>query len=257
MLELNFKKYGNEGPTFIILHGLFGMLDNWQQFAKALVKHSFQVYSVDQRDHGRSPKTEDFDYKIIAQDIKDFFDQHSIEKAHLIGHSMGGKSVMRFTLDFPEHVLSQTIVDMAPRAYPSGHEHIFDALQSLDITEIESRVQASDHLNQFLKNQAVSQFLLKNLDRRKEGGFQWKMNLNLLIKNYPNILSKIYSDEELSYIPSLFVGGGKSNYISSADVEEIENLFPNNSFEVIAESGHWIHAEKPDELLELILDFID
>lgn len=256
MLNLNFKSYGEAGPYIIIVHGLFGMLDNWHSFSKKLSKHGFQVLSIDQRDHGRSPKTDAFNYKLLSQDLADFFLQHKIENAHLVGHSLGGKSVMQFSLQFPHHVKSQTIIDIGPKKYAPRHQAVFDALTSLDLTKIKSRKDATELLSTKLKEESVIQFLLKNLDRKVDTGYQWKMNLDLLINSYDAISSQVGTEEDFSYLPTLFVRGAKSSYILDEDMEYIASIFANAELETL-DTGHWIHAEKPDALLEVIIDFID
>jgi len=255
-MKLNFKSYGDEGEALIILHGLFGMLDNWHSFAKKINPFGFKVYSIDQRNHGRSPWTDAFNMDLLADDLHDFMQQQQIDKAHFIGHSMGGKAVMRFALKYPQFVITQSIIDIGPKQYAPGHSSIFDALFSLDLDQVESRKDANHKLTQKIDSPSVVQFLLKNLDRKKDGKYQWKMNLKLLFDHYKEITNPIYEDGDLSLLPSLFVAGGKSNYITQEDHDLIDQLFPNNTIEYVEEAGHWIHAEAPETLLELIVDFI-
>lgn len=255
-LQLNFRHYRNEGEKVIIVPGLFGMLDNWHSFAKKLSARGYDVYSIDQRDHGKSPHSTIFNYDELSADLLHFCDQNKIDKAHFIGHSLGGKTVMRFSLLHPDRVDTQIVVDMTPKTYPPGHQEIFDALFSLSLDQIHQRKDAEDQLFLKLQNQSVVQFLLKNLTRNKEGGYRWKMNLQLLYDSYENIIKTIADESDYSLVSSLFVRGTNSNYILQKDEDLINTLFPNYQLEEI-EAGHWIHAEKPDELLDLIIDFID
>ncbi len=251
-MELNFKQFG-QGDPLIILHGLFGMLDNWQTIAKKLAE-DHTVFILDQRNHGRSPHDPEFDYKIMAEDLQCFMEQQWIYNAHIIGHSMGGKTAMQFALDYPEMVDKLVVVDIAPKKYAGGHQLIFEALLSLDLDAIENRKDAESKIMEKIPQFSVRQFLLKNLSRKKEGGYAWKMNLEAIHNNYQNILGNI-SGEGVD-IPSLFIRGGKSDYIQDDDFPKIQEFFPNSEFQTIEESGHWVHAQKPMELLESIRNFI-
>jgi len=251
---LNFKEFG-EGEPVIILHGLFGMLDNWQSFAKKLAQ-DYRVILVDQRDHGKSEHTEAFNYKLLAQDLHDFCDENGIYGCSVIGHSMGGKTAMQFAVDFPDFVQRMVVVDIGPDSYPPGHELVFQALHAVEINKVESRKEVEKTMGKFIEDTGVRLFLMKNLRRKKEGGYAWKMNLPLLTKEYQNILSGIQV-LDLIETPTLFVGGAKSVYLSDRQLETIANNFMSYHVEFIDGAGHWVHAEKPNELLELIREFLD
>ncbi len=251
-IELNYKVIG-EGEPVLILHGFLGMLDNWKTFGRKLGE-TCQVYLIDQRDHGKSPHTDDFGYDILAQDLHDFMVQHQIPKGNLIGHSMGGKTVMRFTQLYPEMVTKSVIVDIAPKAYNNHHTDILDALHSIDPPTISDRGEADDALGKYISDWGVRQFLMKNLSRNKEGGFKWKMNLELLTEKYDTIIQAV--DTETSEAPTIFINGAKSNYIQPSDESEILEVFPNASFHTIEDAGHWVHAEKGDELLDKVIEFL-
>lgn len=251
--SLNYKVFG-EGEPVVILHGFMGMLDNWQTFAKALAEH-YMVYIVDQRDHGRSPHTTDFSYPLLAQDIKHFLDENWLYEARFIGHSMGGKTLLQLATQEPDYIQSMVIVDMGIKAYPGGHEIILKALNEVPIDTLTSRGQADEILAQYIEDWGVRQFLLKNLTRRKPAGYAWKMNLPLLTEHYPAILKAVDFDEPCS-VPTLFVRGEQSGYITEADLSAIESSLPHSQMASI-DAGHWIHAEKPKELLTLVSDFFD
>lgn len=251
-IDLNFKTLG-EGPPVIILHGFLGMLDNWKTFGRKL-SEKYQVFLVDQRDHGRSPHTDDFSYDLLAEDLHDFMDAQNLESAFLIGHSMGGKTVMRFMQKYPSMVKRAIVVDMAPFKNDNHHNHILDALNSFDPASANARSDGEEHLLKSIPDIGVVQFLMKNMNRRKEGGFQWKMNLDLLTSKYDEILEA--TDSQISEVPTLFVAGGKSNYIPAYEHEEILRLFPLGKIQTIEDAGHWVHAEKPEELLELCIEWM-
>ncbi len=251
-IELNFKTLG-EGTPVIILHGFLGMLDNWKTFGRKLAEE-YQVFLVDQRDHGRSPHTQDFSYDLLAEDLKDFMKSQGLESAILLGHSMGGKTVMRFCQKYPDLVQKAIVVDIAPFKNENHHTHIMEALNGFNPASANARSEAEKHLLLSIPDLGVVQFLMKNLNRNKEGGFKWKMNLPLLTSKYDSILEA--TDDHISELPTLFIAGEKSHYIPLSKHNEIQQLFPNSTIETISDAGHWVHAEKPEELLKLCTEWI-
>jgi len=177
-MDINFKVYG-AGPPLIICHGLFGMLDNWQTLARKWADF-FTVYAIDQRNHGRSEHTTDFSYPLLAADLAQFMESQWIYNGFLLGHSMGGKTVMQTALDFPDLVEKLVVVDMGPSENKPGHQSVFEAMRSMPIQELTSRKAAEDHLAQYLPERSTRQFLMKNLSRNKAGGFRWKMNPEMI-----------------------------------------------------------------------------
>lgn len=254
-MKLNFKTFG-QGPPLIILHGLFGMLDNWQTAAKQLSDH-FMVFILDQRNHGRSPHVDEIGYPSMAHDLKVFMEDNWVHEAHLLGHSMGGKTVMQFALEYPEMVDKLIVVDIAPKAYAGGHQLIFEALQSLALETVQSRSEADQKLGQLVTDLGIRQFLLKNLSRDKDtGGFRWKMNLDVIARDYPKILAGLDAGGSFEG-DTLFIRGGKSDYISTDDETSIRNLFPSSHIETIDGAGHWVHAEQPQALLKVVRQFLE
>lgn len=252
-MDLNYKSFG-EGYPIIILHGLFGTLDNWQTIAKKLATTNL-VYIIDQRNHGRSPHDEEFNYSVMAEDLQAFMESQWIYEAHIIGHSMGGKTAMQFALNYPDMVNKLVVVDIAPKNYEGGHQAIFDALFSLNLTKIENRKEADKQLEAKIEDFGVRQFLLKNLTRSKSGDYEWKMNLPVIHQNYAAILSTIESEDTFDN-PTLFIRGGQSDYILDKDLESILNLFPMAQLETVAKAGHWVHASEPIVLLDLVKVFL-
>lgn len=251
-MELNYKQFG-QGEPLIILHGLFGTLDNWQTIAKKLSEH-FSVFIIDQRNHGKSPHHSIIDYPSMATDLNLFLEQKGIDRTHILGHSMGGKTAMQFALNFPKMLDKLIVVDIAPRAYKGGHQLIFEALFSLDLDRIQNRREADEKLAEKIENFGIRQFLLKNLTRKKEGGYAWKMNLNAIHEHYQDILAAT-SGQSVD-IPTLFIRGGNSEYIQAEDHALIQQLFTNSSIETIDHAGHWVHAEQPKLLMDSVLDFL-
>jgi pimeloyl-ACP methyl ester carboxylesterase len=249
---LNHKIFG-QGDPIIILHGLFGMLDNWQTIAKKLAKE-YMVVLVDQRDHGKSAHTEEFNYQLLAEDLREFMEENWMHEAHIIGHSMGGKTAMQFAMENSDMIEKLIIVDIGPKAYPARHDTIFKALREVEIDKVKTREEVEDSISKYIDDKGVRLFLMKNLQRKKEGGFRWKMNLELLYKEYPNIIDTIKSDGTVD-VETLFIYGSKSNYIVPSEIEDIKKIFPQSTFEQV-DAGHWIHAEKPEEMLELVYRFL-
>ena len=252
-IELNYKEFG-QGEPVIILHGMFGTLDNWQTIAKQL-SENYLVYIIDQRDHGRSPHTKNIDYQILAEDLKYFMEQNWIYKARIIGHSMGGKTAMQFALNNPDMVEKLVVIDIAPKVYKGGHEVIIDTLLSIDLAKLTDRKDAETQMMQRIPEFGTRQFLLKNLARNENtGAFEWKMNLQNIYANYEKILGNISAG--VFEGETLFIRGENSDYILPKDELAIQTFFPKSSVKTVENAGHWVHAEQPKALLEMILEFL-
>ncbi|RAI95403.1 alpha/beta fold hydrolase [Algoriphagus yeomjeoni] len=251
-MQLNFKKLGN-GKPLIILHGLFGSADNWFSISKEL-KDNFTLYLIDQRNHGDSPHDDEWNYEVMVEDLKELMDSEGLEKAFLMGHSMGGKTVMNFALKYPEKVEKLIVADISPRYYAVHHQRILEGLNSLDLETIGSRKEADDQLAEYVPNLGERQFLLKSLGRGADG-FEWKINLPVITKNI-NEVGKALPDGESFSGPTLFLAGSNSSYIQQSDLDDIDAFFPNNEVEFIADAGHWLHAEQPDAVVEEIRRFL-
>ena len=256
-MVLNCKVFG-EGFPIIILHGLLGSLDNWQTIGKHVSENGLQVFIVDQRNHGRSPHSDEFNYDLLSNDLFDFFEQHQIKKAHLLGHSMGGKVAMKFALEHADRVEKLIVVDISPAAYEDKHNDVFKALFAADAGNANSREAVETTLRQQLNNDETTvQFLLKGLTRADgaEKGFNWRFNLDSLSKNYSRISAAITSAKPFP-VKTLLIKGEKSNYINSENYTSIDELFPYNQLSEIKDAGHWVHVEKPNEFLAEVLQFL-
>lgn len=252
-MQLNYKTFGKGDPV-IILHGLFGTLDNWQTIGKRLAEE-YMVFLIDQRNHGKSPHFSEHSYSLMANDLRTFMESEWLHQAYIIGHSMGGKTAMQFALDYPEMVEKLIVVDIGPNQNKSNHQAVFDAFFSVDIDRLNSRNEAASRMAERIEDPGVLQFLLKNLSRKKEGGFRWKMNLEALEKNYNAILAHV-EGEDIYPGETLFIKGGKSDYLKETDVEEIRVQFPNAQMVTIPQAGHWVHAEAPNEFFKHIQQFL-
>lgn len=252
-MQLNYKEFGI-GEPLVILHGLFGSLDNWQTLAKQFA-NDYRVLIVDQRNHGRSPHNTDISYPLMAMDLAGFLKDKGLAKAHILGHSMGGKTALQFAFDFPDMVHKLIVVDIVTKAYQGGHKEIFDALLAMEPLKIRSRSEADEQLKLQIKSAGVRQFLLKNLARNKDQGFRWKMNLDALYQNYPKILAEINIHKPFAG-STLFIRGGQSDYILDSDIDFVQSIMPNAIVQTVETAGHWIHADAPKELLNMVTEFL-
>jgi len=177
-----------KGPNLIILHGLFGSGDNWRSVAKSLSEH-YRVHCLDLPNHGQSPWTDTLDYPTFASAVRDWMAANDIKKAHLIGHSMGGKTAMQLALAGDTDWLQKlVIVDIAPRDYPPHHQDIFAALDAVDLSEYSDRRGVENALMENgVRDLGIRQFLLKSLYRDDNKQLAWRFNLPLLKSDYNGI----------------------------------------------------------------------
>ena len=253
IMHLNAKTLG-QGPPLIILHGLFGSLDNWMTHARKL-SEDFTVYLVDQRNHGKSPHSNEWSYPLMAEDLHEFMSKEGIYASNFLGHSMGGKTVIQFAMQYPEQIEKLIVADMGVKAYPPHHTEIIAALKSVDLLQVQSRNDVDRLLQAGIKEFGVRQFLLKGLGRDQEKKFAWKFNLKVLSEKYEEVLAPI----EFTYPfegPTLFIHGGNSQYVLEEDKGEITSYFPYVFFDEIPSAGHWLHAEAPDEFITKVRDFL-
>jgi esterase len=252
-MQLNFKESG-QGRAVVLLHGLFGSSDNWYSVAQRLGE-TFHVYVIDQRNHGQSPHSPEMDYPLMASDVDKFLTARGLASAMVIGHSMGGKTAMQLALHFPHRVEKLVVADMAPRAYAPRHDEIFAALLGLDLSKFQTRGQIEDALVPDIPNQVLRRFLLKSLGRAPDSGFFWKINLQDIAENYWRLREPVAGNAPFTK-PVLFIRGGKSDYIRPEDEPLIHEWFPAAQIQTIPDASHWIHSDKPEEFLRLVLGFL-
>ena len=237
----------------IVLHGLFGMLDNWHHMAGKLSQH-LNVLTVDQRNHGHSPHVDQMSYEAMAEDLEELMDELSIDRAVILGHSMGGKTAMVFADLYPQRVDSLIVVDIAPRAYSGGHEQYFKAFDSMDLSSYQRRSEVDQAFAQFESDPAIRQFLLKNL-MRVDHGFRFKFHLPPIEAFYPRMIAAL-DFHWLITMPSLFLYGQKSVYVREEDKDDIARTFTDVQFMGIPNAGHWVHAEQPEAFYSAVCAFL-
>jgi len=261
-MELFFRKYG-EGPPLIILHGLYGSSDNWVSIARQLADH-FEVFLPDQRNHGNSPHSKEHNYLLLKEDLKEFMDWQNIEKASILGHSMGGKTAMFFAADYPERINHLMVADISPRGYENddssqikSHAVIIKAMSDIDFYGIQSRDDIDIILSKSIADKRVRQFLLKNISRTDDNEFTWKLNLKTIQTEIKSIMQGLpLNQQEITGFPVFFLKGADSDYITETDFPLIYKIFPQAEIEIIPNSGHWLHAEQPEIFIDKIRNFL-
>jgi pimeloyl-ACP methyl ester carboxylesterase len=251
-MNLSYRVFG-EGKPLIILHGLFGSSDNWQTHAKRL-STMCKVVLVDQRNHGHAPHLEEMNYDAIADDLLELAAHEGLRDIILLGHSMGGKSAMRFAQKSGFLVDALIVADMGIKGYPRHHDLIFKGLNAVDVDNCDSRKTAEGRLSTHIQDESTMQFLMKNLYWKEPGKLAWRFNLAVLESHIDEILVAL--PEERIDCETLFIVGGKSGYVLPEDHESIRERIPLVHFETIAEAGHWVHAEAPVQFLEIVESFI-
>ena len=253
-MELAYQAYG-AGEPLVILHGLFGSRDNWHTLSRKLGER-YRVFAVDQRNHGDSPHSDRFDYDVMAEDLRAFVEQHGLQHANLLGHSMGGKTAMQFALRYPAYVARLIVADIAPKSYPAHHDDMFEAMCALDLPALRTRQELDAALAPRVPDMATRQLIMKNVARNDNGTFTWKLNLDAIQQNYGAIVGNIEGEGPFLK-PTLFIRGEHSDYVQDSDEPAIRKLFPHAQIVTVQGAGHWIHAEKPAEFLRIVEDFLE
>jgi len=254
--QLNYQQLG-EGKNIVLIHGLFGSLENLNMVAKSLSQH-YCVTSIDVRNHGNSFHQQDMDYQVLAQDVINLLDDLSIEHCHILGHSMGGKIAMKIALSFPERISKLIVADIAPVKYPAHHLTIIEGLQAIDLTQVHKRKDADIQLSKYVTDNGVRQFLLRNIALNEQGKFQFKCNLLFIAQGYEQIMQSLsgQTDEKFNG-DTLFIKGANSDYILPEHHSAIALLFPEAKAKIIQGAGHWLHAEKTVAFNKIVTRFLN
>ena len=249
------SKILGEGKPLLILHGYFGMSDNWKTLGNQFAEH-YQVHLIDQRNHGRSFHSYEFNYELLVQDLHTYIQHHKLDSVYLIGHSMGGKTAMLFATQYPNLVDKLIIVDISPKAYAPHHNAILAGLNSIDFSIQNSRKLVDEQLSKYIPEIGVRQFLMKNVYWKEKGVLDFRFNLKSLTENNPEV-GKPLPQNTVYHKETLFLKGEKSGYILEEEQMIIDNHFPNNKVVEIAKAGHWLHAENPKDFYEAVCKFLD
>jgi pimeloyl-ACP methyl ester carboxylesterase len=261
-MKLFYRKIG-EGPPLVILHGLFGSSDNWLTIAKR-ISTGFTVYLPDQRNHGRSPHDKIHDYDSMSSDLYEFASDLDLRRFFLAGHSMGGKTAMKFAMKWPEMIQGLMIADISPfsdeknklHAY-NEHYKILKSINDTDVSKAGSRTEAEKLLAERIPSEKVRDLILKNLQRDENNNFSWKLNTRALLNNMDKIMEGLPFPQQITGFPVIFLKGENSEYISEEDYKEITKLFPAAEIKVIKNAGHWLHADDPKSVSEALLSLLN
>jgi esterase len=253
-MNLHFETVG-EGSPLVILHGLLGSADNWRSMSRRLGAQ-YKVFAVDLRNHGRSPHSELFDYPAMVADLHEFMERQALSAVALLGHSMGGKVAMQFAADYSEGVDCLVVVDIAPKAYAPSQRNLLQAMRSLDLRRYKSFGEIDAALAANIPERSLRQFLLKNLSRDDNGRLYWRIHLEAIHRNYDQ-LTLAMTPERTFGKPTLFIRGGRSNYIEEGDLPAIRQIFPHAEIATLPEAGHWAHIDAPEEFFQTVANFLN
>jgi len=257
-----FSRIIGTGQPLLILHGLFGMSDNWLTVGRELAHNGFCVHLPDLRNHGRSPHRDTHSFRDMCDDLLAYLDQEEIEKVGVIGHSMGGKTAMHLGLLHPRRVINMVVVDIAPATYccheTSLHSVIIDALLKIDPSGYKNHGEILAEIERGVNSGILARFLGKNIVRNNDGAYVWKLNLPVLKRYLPVMYAGL--EDLAAHAPSpvktLFVKGDNSDYIQPQHEPDRVRFFPDSHVVGIGNAGHWVHAEQPDEFVKAVLAFM-
>lgn len=253
-MKLHSKIHGDKGKDLIVIHGLFGMSDNWNSLGKKFAKYC-RVHLIDLRNHGRSPHAEDFNYDVMCGDLLEYMEEHNIQKPILLGHSIGGKVAMKFAFTYPEKTEKLIVVDISPRRYNTDFvQNLLQTLYNLPLEGFEKRKEIDSILSSTYKDKGMRLFLLKNLYRNENKEFAWRFNIEVLLETVSNIQEADFV-KGVCNVPTHFIRGGNSNYITTEDELIINKHFSAFSIATIDGAGHWLHAENPERFYDEVIGF--
>ena len=254
-LTLYSRKVGENGPDFVVLHGLFGSGKNWRSFAGSL-EEDFQVWTLDARNHGDSPHADSMSYQQMAEDVVRFFDGNELENVILLGHSMGGKTAMQLALRFPDRIAALIVVDIAPVCYDHQQKQLklIEAMQGLHLAAEMSRSDIEKKLALKIPEKRLLSFLMTNL-YRQNGLFQWRIGLEQIAAGMPYLLN--YPEVNSVFEgPVQFIGGENSAYLKFEYHARIRKNFPESRITMLKNCGHWLHIEQPAAFQKTVNEFL-
>ena len=250
-----YSKIEGYGKPLLILHGFLGMSDNWKTIGAQFTSDGFQVHLLDLRNHGRSFHSDEFSYELMVQDVYEYCLANNLEKINMIGHSMGGKTAMLFAVTYPERIEKLIIADIGPKFYPQHHQTILQGLNAVDFSKKPSRSEVEEIMSHYITDFGTRQFLLKSLYWQEPGQLAFRFNLAVFNKKIEEI-GKALPENAVFSKPTLFIRGGKSDYILNEDFENLKKHFPDSTIETIPDAGHWLHAENPKMFYEMASSFL-
>jgi len=253
-MEILHSKILGSGEPLLIIHGFLGMGDNWKTLAKRF-SENYEVHLIDQRNHGRSFHEDEFNYEVLVNDLSRYINHYKLAKVNLLGHSMGGKTVMTFAVTYPEKVNKLMVADISPKFYPRHHHLIMEGLSAVDFSQQKSRNEVEEVLKKYIPEMGIRQFLLKNVYWETKGKLGFRFNLSSLIDNIDEVGSALPSLTSFDG-KTLFLKGENSGYINNDDTTLIEAHFQNSEIVTVKNAGHWLHAENPTDFYDYVVSFL-
>ncbi|GAB4313281.1 MAG: alpha/beta fold hydrolase [Bacteroidales bacterium] len=255
-MKLFYRQFGEEGTPLIILHGIFGISDNWVTIGRRLGEN-FRVFIPDQRNHGQSPHSSTFNYFALVEDLAEFINDHHLYNPIIIGHSMGGKVAMNFALEYPGRVEKLVVIDISVRSYPARPEHmmVLQTMMDADFDRYPTRAEMQRFIEERIRQPRLQKFVMKNLQIVGRKRLSWRLNIQGIYENLDHVFSAVEHPGTFTG-PTLFIRGGNSDYVPEEDFERIRKNFPNAQFETIKGASHWVHADRPDELCSVLTNFL-
>jgi len=256
-MKLFYREFGEENEEkLLILHGLFGMSDNWVSPAKKLAEH-FHCIIPDLRNHGQSMHHSIFSYEAMLEDLEELIDDHDLYQCNILGHSMGGKLAMYFALNNPEVVKKLVVADISPVNYrPTRHAELLKIMQNLDFNQIKDRKDIEKYLMENLEEKRMMWFVMKNIKMITRTQYAWKLNIQAIMDNIVNIFEFDESGLNSFKGPTLFLKGADSDFILTEHEPQIKKLFSNSEIKTIPNAGHWLHADQPEVFLDKVGTFL-
>ncbi len=253
-MDLLYSKIIGKGEPLLILHGFFGMSDNWKTLGNKFAE-KYEVHLIDQRNHGRSFHADEFNYEVLVTDLFKYINHYQLKAVHLLGHSMGGKTAMLFAVTYPEMVKKLIVADIAPKFYPRHHDLILEGLSAIDFSKLSTRNEAEEVLKNFISESSIRQFLLKNIFWKNKDELAFRFNLTSLIENIDEIGVALPSLTVFDKA-TLFLKGENSGYIIDEDLPLINAHFPKATISTVKNAGHWLHAENPNDFYNYVVQFL-
>jgi len=255
-MQLFYRSFG-EGEPLIILHGLYGISDNWVTQAKDLAS-SYKVFIPDMRNHGQSGHSSVFNYDAMVADISEFIDTHELENPVILGHSMGGKVAMKFTLENPDMVSNLIVVDVSMRQYHYREYHLklMSAMRSIDFTKVQSRKDVEELLTSSIEDVRTRLFIMKNLYWTERKSLSWRINIATIMDNIDYVFEGV-SSSTIFDKPALFVRGAESDYVIDSDFAQIYHNFPQADIKTIEGAAHWVQADQPEAFMQAMKYFLN
>lgn len=254
-MKLFYRKLG-EGKPLIILHGLFGQSDNWNMLAKQFALSGMEVYTIDLRNHGLSPHSEEWNYEAMSNDVYELITGLNLTDVILLGHSMGGKVAMTFAFQHAELLSKLIVVDIGPKYYAPHHQQVLKALNAVDFSIVKTRKEAETVLTKYIDDYGTKQFLLKNIYWKEDNNLAWRFNLKVISEQIEQVGIQTQSPLPCT-LSTLFIRGQQSKYILDSDMDGIYQQFPFSTLKTIENAGHWVHAEQPQTFFETVIEFLN